>query len=170
MDSAAGGSEACCVVPRYYLQAGGEIKSVDHELHGFGNASKTAFDAVVLIRIATDGDCYASLVCSKSRVAPLENQSIPRLELLAGLALARLVSTVKIALQPITRVDNVYCWLDSLMAIYWILQEKKEWKALCPEPGDRDTMPYSARELVPLPYRRECCRNCPKRYYTQSAN
>ena len=47
---------------------------------------------------------------------------------MAGLTLARLVSTVERALQPITRIDKVYCWLDSLTAIYWILQERKEWK------------------------------------------
>ena len=112
------------VIPCCYLPAAvGEITSV--ELHGFGDASRGAF---VYIRIAADGNCYSSLVCSKSKVAPLENQSIPRLELLAGLTLARLVSTVERALQPITRIDKVYCWLDSLTAIYWILQERKEWK------------------------------------------
>lgn len=115
------------VIPRCYLPAAvGEIRSV--ELHGFGDASKAAFGAVKYIRITTDGNCYASFFCSKSRVALLENQSIPRLELLAGLTLARLASTVERALQPITRIDNVYCWLNSLTAIYWILQESKEWK------------------------------------------
>lgn len=115
------------VIPRCYLPAAvGEIRSV--ELHGFGDASKAAFGAVKYIRITTDGNCYASFFCSTSRVALLENQSIPRLELLAGLTLARLASTVERALQPITRIDNVYCWLDSLTAIYWIVQERKEWK------------------------------------------
>ena len=108
------------VIPPCYLPAAvSEIRSV--ELHGFGDASKAAFCAVLYIRIATDGNCYSSLVCSKSSVAPLENQSTPRLELLAGLTLARLVSTVERALQPITRINNVYCWLDTLTAIYWIL-------------------------------------------------
>lgn len=112
------------VVPRCYQQAGGEINSV--ELLGFGGASKAAFGAVVFIRIETNEDCFASLVYSKARFAPLESQSIPRLEFLVGLTLARRVATLKSALQPITRVDNVYCWLDSLTAIYWILQERKE--------------------------------------------
>ena len=115
------------VIPHCYLPAAvGEITSV--ELDGFGDASRGAFGEVVYICIAADGNCYSSLVCSKSRVAPLENQNIPRLELLAGLTLARLVSTVERALQPITRIDKVNCWLDSLTAIYWILQERKEWK------------------------------------------
>lgn len=93
------------VIPRCYLPvAVGEIRSV--ELHGFGDASKAAFGAVKYIRITTDGNSYASFFCSKSRVALLENQSIPRLELLAGLTLARLAFTVERALQAITRIDN----------------------------------------------------------------
>ena len=113
-------------LPRCYAkEVCGEVRSV--QLHGFRDASKIAFCAVVFIRIETDGGCYTSLIYSKPRVALLTNQSIPRLELLAGLTLARLVCTVKSALQPVVKIDNVYCWLDSLTAIYWILQEDKEW-------------------------------------------
>ena len=90
-------------LPRCYVEeVCGEVRSV--QLHGFGDASKIAFGAVVFIRIETDGGCYTSLICSKSRVAPFTNQSIPRLELLAGLTLARLVCTVKSALQPVVKM------------------------------------------------------------------
>lgn len=80
-------------LPRCYLEeVCGEVRSV--ELHGFGDASKIAFGAVVFIRIETDGGCCTSLICSKSRVEPLTNQSVPRLGLVAGLTLLRLVCSV----------------------------------------------------------------------------
>ena len=42
---------------------------------------------------------YVKLVASKSRVAPVKELTIPRLELLAALALARLITHVKEALE-----------------------------------------------------------------------
>ena len=70
------------------------------ELHGFSDASHRAYAAVVYMRsLYSDGQIDVRLVSSKSRVAPLKKQSIPRLELLGAVLLARLVnkfnSTVK---------------------------------------------------------------------------
>ena len=60
-------------------------------------------------------------------MAPLAKQSIPRLELLSGVILARLASSVKEALQSQVQIDKTYLWLHSKTAIYWI-KGSKEWK------------------------------------------
>ena len=67
------------------------------------------------------------LLTSKTRVALLSRQSVSRLELLSGVILARLVSSVKEALQSQIQIDDTYLWLDSKTAICWI-KGSKEWK------------------------------------------
>ena len=65
------------------------------QLHGFSDASEKAYAAVVYMRSCYDnGTVDVKLVTSKSRVAPLSKQSIPRLELLGALILARLADAL----------------------------------------------------------------------------
>ena len=61
-----------------------------------------------------------SLVASKSRVAPTKQQSIPRLELLGVVILARLTKKVKDILGDI---DTVH-WIDSTSALCWIKNDR----------------------------------------------
>ena len=65
---------------------------------------------------------------SKTRVAPLTQQTIPRLELLSSLLLARLMTHVIAALQTVVKVKLGLCFTDSKVALYWIQGESKEWK------------------------------------------
>lgn len=66
------------------------------ELHAFSDASSKAYAAVVYIRsIYPDGRVLTNLLTSKTKVAPIKKQSIPRLELLAAYISARLVNTIK---------------------------------------------------------------------------
>ena len=65
-----------------------------YALDGFCNASLKAYAAVVYLRVETESSTYSHLLCSKTRVAPLKKVTIPRLELLSALLLARLISTV----------------------------------------------------------------------------
>ena len=69
------------------------------------------------------------LVMSKTRVAPLKRSTIPRLELLAALILARLVVRVKEALQPVAQVNELFCWTDSMTTLHWIKGIDKEYKS-----------------------------------------
>ena len=64
-------------------------------MHGFGDASEKACCAVVYLVLEESGDLFPVLLSSKTRVAPLTRQSIPRLELLSGVILARVVSQLK---------------------------------------------------------------------------
>ena len=56
-------------------------------LHGFEDASKRAYCAVVYLVIRTSIGSYVRLITLKTRVAPNKNYTIPRLELLSGLNL-----------------------------------------------------------------------------------
>ena len=53
--------------------------------------------------------------------------SIPRLELIEALILARLITSVKEALKSVISIDQVHCWTDSITVFYW-LQADKEYK------------------------------------------
>ncbi|XP_011860178.1 PREDICTED: uncharacterized protein LOC105557529 [Vollenhovia emeryi] len=64
------------------------------ELHGFSDASQLAMAAVIYISVHDSNGATFSLVCSKTKVAPLKRLSIPRLELTAALLLSRLMQYV----------------------------------------------------------------------------
>jgi hypothetical protein len=64
-------------IPRCYFQS----SPTQIEIHGFSDASHSAYTAVVYMRsLFQDGRVEVRLVASKSRVAPLKKQTIPRLE------------------------------------------------------------------------------------------
>lgn len=96
--------------------------------HGFCDASNKAYAAVVYLQVRTTTGTYVRFMGSKTRVAPLETQSIPRLELLSALILARLITTIIKALEREVQADSITCWTDSTVALYWITQVEKEWK------------------------------------------
>ena len=111
----------CC------LYDGVEKVVTSYKLHGFGDASERAYCAVVYLVLETSSGNYPVLLTSKTRVAPLTKQSIPRLELLSGVILARLVSSVMEALQLQIQISETYLWLDSKTAVSWT-KGSREWK------------------------------------------
>ncbi len=114
-------------ISRCLYETGGESVTECY-LHGFGDASKKAFCAMVYLAYRTeDGKTHVRLVASKTRVAPLKELSIPRLELMSARILAQLVNTIKNALLSQLEVNGVRYWLDSKTALSWI-QNKGEWK------------------------------------------
>ena len=113
-------------IPRCYkLNTSGKILST--ELHGFSDASIKAFAAAIYVRFKTEFGHTTSLVTSKTRVAPAKKQSLPRLEILDLLILARLIVSVRTALQQVVQFSCLTCWSYSLVALYWISRDK-EWK------------------------------------------
>ena len=76
-------------------------------LHGFGDASKKAYCAVVHFVYRTDTGIYTRLLTSKARVAPLKPTSIPRLELMSARLLAQLMQTVKESFKNVVKIDSV---------------------------------------------------------------
>jgi len=65
-------------------------------LYGFCDASQSAYAAVIYLRNALGS---VQFVVSKTRVAPLVQMSIPRLELLSCLLLAKLMAHVKVSFE-----------------------------------------------------------------------
>jgi hypothetical protein len=65
------------------------------ELHGFADASSKAYGAAVYVK-ATDvaGNSSVTLLCAKSRVAPIKKVTLPRLELNAAVVLCALMSKI----------------------------------------------------------------------------
>ena len=113
-------------VSRYYFPE--EERRVKFAtLHGYGDCSKGAYCAVVYLCIETEDGYKTSLVASKSRATPSSPLSIPRLELLAVLILARFISSVQEALAQVLNIREVCCWTDSITVFYWI-RSNKEYK------------------------------------------
>ena len=69
-------------------------------LQGFCDASKEAYAAVIYLVMEINHERSVRFVTSKTRVSPLKTQTIPRLELLAALLLARLMNSVTRCLEP----------------------------------------------------------------------
>ena len=78
------------------------------ELHGFSDASKDAYGCCIYLRfIYNSGKIKATLLTGKSRVKPSSNESIPRLELLGTLLLARLAETIENDLKSVYDISSV---------------------------------------------------------------
>lgn len=101
-------------------------ESVRIWLIGFSDASEFGYGACLYIVSETpDGNLDSKLVCSKSRVAPIKTQSIPRLELCGAVILAELLNSVKHTLT--SRIDNICCFTDSKIVLSWLAKEPATW-------------------------------------------
>ncbi|XP_057338482.1 uncharacterized protein LOC130676347 [Microplitis mediator] len=111
-------------IPRW-LNISSDISNI--EIHGFSDASQHAIAAAVYIKTHHHlTPAKITLVCAKTRVAPLKRLTIPRLELSAALLLTELISHVQTTLN--LQDVPVYLWTDSAVALAWIKQEPSKWK------------------------------------------
>ncbi|XP_051155326.1 uncharacterized protein LOC127277921 [Leptopilina boulardi] len=96
--------------------------SVEIQLHGFCDASESAFGACIYLR-STDASrkIDISLVCAKSRVAPVKPVTLPRLELCGAFLLSGLYNITLLSLK--LKIDKVYLWSDSIITLHWIHSE-----------------------------------------------
>ncbi|XP_034946640.1 uncharacterized protein [Chelonus insularis] len=120
------------------------------EVHGFLNASQLAMATVVYIRAThPDHGTCSTIVCSKSKIAPLKKMSISRLELTAALLLARLITYVRhnLDIQPTQTV----CWTDSSVTLTWIQSHSSRWKEFVRNRvlAIQDLTPISVWRFVP---------------------
>lgn len=97
------------------------------QVHGFCDASQQAYGACVYIRAMLDDNSYRStLLCSKSRIAPVKGISLPRLELSAALLLARLMERIRAAID-LTNIPT-FLWSDSTITLNWIASSSRRWQ------------------------------------------
>ena len=82
--------------------------------------SRYILAAVIYLVIQTQSEYFSSLVTSKTRAAHLTDISLRRLELLGALTGARLINCVHEALTDVLHVNEIVCWSDSLVTLYWI--------------------------------------------------
>ena len=112
-------------VPRYpFLR----IKTVSRvEIHGFSDASEMAYATIVYLRVIYEsGEITTKFIASKSKVVPIKQQSIPRLELLGACLMVRLVENVTNAIQESLKeyVIYSYYWVDSMAVLCWVKNVK----------------------------------------------
>ncbi|GFW78344.1 integrase catalytic domain-containing protein [Trichonephila clavipes] len=112
-------------IPRLVLDS--TLLEDDVELHSFCDASKKAYGAAIYLRTKSRNGISVKLVTSKSRVAPLNCVTLPRLELLGALVAARLASKVK-KIVNLKRSCLQYHWTDSKIVLFWIKGNKTRWK------------------------------------------
>ncbi|XP_073950909.1 uncharacterized protein [Choristoneura fumiferana] len=101
------------------------------ELHGFADASASAYAAVIYARVVNgSGEVKVSLLSAKTKVSPIKLVSLPRLELCAATLLSKhlkqIAKTLKV--DRIKGRKDVYAWSDSQVVLAWIHGDPMRWK------------------------------------------
>lgn len=97
------------------------------ELHGFCDASTRAYGACIYLSHADEaGNVSTQLLCAKSRVTPIKEISLPRLELRGAVLLAELAQRIKLVFGD--RIQSEHYWSDSTVALAWIKGPVERWK------------------------------------------
>ncbi|XP_046555837.1 uncharacterized protein LOC124265090 [Haliotis rubra] len=97
------------------------------ELHVFGDASAQAYGAVAYMSWPTSEGPHVQLVSAKARVAPLQQTTVPRLELMAALVASRLATTIVQEFKE--KPSRVILWSDSQIVLHWIRADSLNFKA-----------------------------------------
>ncbi|XP_073942491.1 uncharacterized protein [Choristoneura fumiferana] len=96
-----------------------------YELHGFSDASKQAYAAVIYLTAGNEDKRNISFVMAKSKVVPKEEREdlrMPRLELLGCYLGSKLLKYVKNVI-GIT-ITKEYLWTDSKIVLSWVHSNK----------------------------------------------
>ena len=100
--------------------------AIEISLHTFTDASEDAYAVVIYARTETPSACSCQLVISKSKVAPIQSTSVPRLELLAAMKGSELAKKVAKSMQY--DINKVVFWTDSLDVLGWIKSRSRAFK------------------------------------------
>ncbi|GFV74015.1 uncharacterized protein TNCV_4939531 [Trichonephila clavipes] len=109
-------------VPRWVILTANNIV----ELHGFADASSLAYAAAIYCRQKHNGKIKVQLLVSKTKVAPVKQVSIPRLELCGAHLLYKLFKSVLRTLKYYT--FDVFAWTDSKIVLSWLSGHPRQWK------------------------------------------
>lgn len=100
---------------------------IKHELHIFCDSSEHAYGVCAYLKVTANSFENVSLVLSKAKVAPIKRVTLPRLELLACVLGARIVTFILTALE-LPRDTKYVCYTDSQVALGWIRGDSHRWK------------------------------------------
>lgn len=95
------------------------------ELHGFSDASTMAYCAIIYCRVVTPTGITVTIVEAKTKVAPVKQVSLPRLELCGAVLLANLLHRVKNAMN--IPIQDIYAWTDATIVLAWLQRPASYW-------------------------------------------
>ncbi len=104
-------------------------KSVICDLHIFSDASEYAYASVaygVFYDTNKPSEKYSILLFSKSRLAPLKNLTIPRLELCAAHLSVKIYKELTAALE--IPISQTYFWTDSMIVLQYLYSTTRTFK------------------------------------------
>lgn len=105
-----------------YSPAGATIVSM--QVHGFSDVSEEDYAGVVYLHMVDmTGNVHTSLVLSKSKVSPIKQLSIPRLELCGAQVLIKLLCRAKEVFQ--LPMDCIYA---STIVLHWLNGSPRRFK------------------------------------------
>ncbi|XP_045497496.1 uncharacterized protein LOC123695635 [Colias croceus] len=111
-------------VPRWFHTA---PRSKVVEIHGFADASTKSYAAVVYLRVVDErDDVYVTMIASRTRVAPLKQLTVPRLELCAAALLAEVIEETSNLLKLAN--TQIYAYTDSMVVLSWLQSHPSKWK------------------------------------------
>lgn len=114
-----------CTIPRCYQIKEKQLESA--ELHVFCDASDKAYAAVAYWRFTLDnGSYHTPIIAAKSRVAPIEYVSIPRLELQAALLGSKIAKVI--TEEHNFKIIRRIFWSDSITVLRWIKEIPRTFK------------------------------------------